>query len=248
MMRSTRALGYAGVLVLVSCVSIRPERSSSVPKVDQRVALVTNTPGCVAFWDFVKREPDGAHRFTAHVPPGATNDYPLDAANYVKDYWGEGREATYADFPLLGRGPFGNAIRIVKETDPDFRPFLFVPRARLHDSPLDIKGAGKSVSVVVWAIRESGNHALAGIWHEGTDLKQKETAAIAEGGAWAAAIRALCRAEQGRQRLRPRLGERREFVPEQVRPAQVQLRRVNRPPCPQTRPPRCSMPRGSASP
>ena len=53
-----------------------------------------------------------------------------------------------------------------------------MPRARLHDSPLDIKGAGKSVSVVVWAIRESGNHALAGIWHEGTDLKQTETASI----------------------------------------------------------------------
>ena len=126
----------------------------------------------------MKREPDGQHRFTAHVPPGATNDFPLDAGNYIKDFWGAGREATYADFPLLGRGPFGNAIRIVKETDPDFRPFLFVPRARLHDTPLDIKGAGKSVSVVVWAIRESGNHALAGIWHEGTDLKQKETAAI----------------------------------------------------------------------
>jgi hypothetical protein len=30
----------------------------------------------------------------------------------------------------------------------------------------------------VRAIRESGNHALAGIWHEGTDLKQTETAAI----------------------------------------------------------------------
>jgi hypothetical protein len=27
------------------------------------------------------------------------------------------RAATYADFPQLGRGPFGNAIRIVKETD-----------------------------------------------------------------------------------------------------------------------------------
>jgi hypothetical protein len=112
------------------------------------------------------------------VPEGAKTDYPLDAANYIRDYWGAGREATYADFPLLERGPFGNAVRIVKETDLDFRPFLFVPRARLHDSPLDIKGAGKSVSVVVWAIRESGNHALAGIWHEGTDLKQKETAAI----------------------------------------------------------------------
>jgi hypothetical protein len=121
-----------------------------------RVATVMNTPGCVAFWDFVKREPDGAHRFTAHVPQGATNDFALDAANYIKDYWGEGREATYADFPMLGRGPFGNAIRIVKETDATFRPFLFVPRERLHDSPIDIKGAGKSVSVVVWAIRESG--------------------------------------------------------------------------------------------
>lgn len=143
--------------------------------VANRRALVVGTPGCVAFWDFVKREPGGQGRFTAHVPPGATNDFPLDAANYVRDYWGEGREATYADFPLLGRGPFGNAIRIVKETDSSFRPFLFVPRARLHDTPLDIKGPGRSVSVVVWAIRESGNHALAGIWHEGTDLKQPST-------------------------------------------------------------------------
>ena len=144
------------------------------------VATVTSTPGLVAFWDFSKREPDGAKRFTAHVPAGAKTDYPLDAANYIKDYWGAGREATYADFPLLGRGPFGNAIRIVKETDADFRPFLFVPRSRLHDTPLDIKGSGKSVTVVVWAIRESGNHALAGIWHEGTDLKEKTTTTIAK--------------------------------------------------------------------
>lgn len=145
----------------------------------ERVSAVTNTPGLVAFWDFVQREPAGAHRFTAHVPAGAKTAYPLDAANYVRDYWGAGRAATYADFPLLGRGPFGQAIRIRRETDPDFRPFLLVPRARLHDTPLDIKGAGKSVTVVVWAIRESGNHALAGIWHEGTDLQQKETTGIA---------------------------------------------------------------------
>lgn len=142
------------------------------------VEIVTATPGLVAFWDFVKREPDGAKRFLAHIPDTATNDYPLDAANYIRDYWGAGPGATYADFPLLGRGPFGEAIRIRKEDDPDFRPFLYVPRSRLQDTPLDIKGAGKSVTVVVWAIRESGNHALAGIWHEGTDLKQKETSAI----------------------------------------------------------------------
>ena len=142
------------------------------------VEVVTATPGLVAFWDFVKREPDGEKRFLAHVPDGSTNDYPLDAANYIKDYWGAGPAASYADFPLLGRGPFGEAIHIRKEDDPDFRPFLYVPRSRLHDSSLDIKGANKSVTVVVWAIRESGNHALAGIWHEGTDLRQKETSAI----------------------------------------------------------------------
>lgn len=145
-----------------------------------RVASVTALPGLVAFWDFVQREPDGERRFTAHVPTGSPTNYPLDAGNYIKDFWGTGREASYADFPLLGRGPFGQAIRIVKESDPDFRPLLLVPRARLHDTPLDIKGAGKSVTVVVWAIRESGNHALAGIWHEGTDLKQNETASIAK--------------------------------------------------------------------
>jgi hypothetical protein len=145
---------------------------------EDRIATVMNIPGCVAFWDFVKREPDGEHRFLAHVPPGAVNPYPLDAGNYIQEYWGQGREATYADFPLLGRGPFGNAIQIRKEADPDFRPLLFVPRSRLHDTPLDLKGEHQSVSVVVWAIRESGNHALAGIWHEGTDLTQKETASI----------------------------------------------------------------------
>jgi hypothetical protein len=144
----------------------------------RRVGVVTGTPGCVAFWDFVKREPGGARRFTAHVPAGAANDFALDAGNYVKDYWGLGREATYADFPLLGRGPFGQAVRICKERDADFRPLLYVPRSRLHGSPLDIKGQGKSVSVVVWAVRESGNHALAGIWHEGTDLKERSTAGI----------------------------------------------------------------------
>ncbi|QDU58929.1 LamG domain-containing protein [Aeoliella mucimassa] len=145
----------------------------------ERVEQVTQLSGLVAFWDFVDREPDRQRRFVAHVPEGDER-YPLDAANYVRDYWQQGREATYDDFPLLGRGPFGQAVRIVKESEPDFRPFLYVPRSRLHDTPLDIKGDARSVTVVVWAIRESGNHALAGIWHEGTDLKQRETAGIAK--------------------------------------------------------------------
>ncbi len=142
------------------------------------MATVTKLHGCVAFWDFVQRESSPDSRFVAHVPAGSATNYPLDAANYIKDYWGAGKAASYADFPLLGSGPFGQAIQIRKEADSDFRPFLYVPRSRLHDTPLDIKGDGRSVSVVVWAIRESGNHALAGIWHEGTDLRQKETSTI----------------------------------------------------------------------
>lgn len=164
--------------VLFAAVALSAAGPPAPSSYGERVASVIHTPGLVAFWDFVQREAIEPRRFTAHVPDGARNNYPLDAANYIRDYWGAGRSATYADFALLGRGPFGQAIRIARETDPDFRPFLLVPRARLHDTPLDIKGPGKSVTVVVWAIRESGNHALAGIWHEGTDLKQKETAAI----------------------------------------------------------------------
>lgn len=181
--------GWPGLLVL-AVFSSQPATGWTAPSpgptpvtpenavADARVATVVATPGLVAFWDFVAREPDGARRFVARVSPGPAMNYPLDAANYVRDYWGVGREATYADFPLLGRGPFGEAILIRQETDPDFRPLLLVPRQRLHGTPLDIKGAGASVSVVVWAIRESGNHALAGIWHEGTDLRQPETAGV----------------------------------------------------------------------
>ena len=173
---SRHVIGSGILTVVIIVIGALNSGAQEVGKIE----VVTNMSGLVAFWDFVEREKDGQRRFTAHVPDGAITDYPLDAANYIKDYWGTGREATYADFPQLGRGPFGNAIRFVKETDSDFRPFLFVPRSQLHDTPLDIKGADKSVTVVVWAIRESGNHALAGIWHEGTDLKQQETAGIAK--------------------------------------------------------------------
>lgn len=135
----------------------------------RRLRDVQRVPGFVALWDFVKRSPDG--RFDAHKTNGESHDLRLDAMNYVRDFWKAGRAATYEDFPLLGRGPFGQAIRIRNESDRDFRPLLLVPRDRLHDSRIDVKGPGRSVSMVVWVIRESGGHALAGIWHEGTDLQ-----------------------------------------------------------------------------
>ncbi len=141
---------------------------------ERRVEAVTRTPGFVALWDFVKR--DGG-RFEAHKAKSETADLRLDAANFVLDYWGEGREATYDDFPLVGEGPFGQAVRFRKETDASFRPVLLVPRERLHGSAIDVKGPGRSVSMVVWLRRQDGDHAIAGIWHEGTDLKDTAGAA-----------------------------------------------------------------------
>ncbi len=149
---------------------------------DSRVAQVRRTPGFVALWDFVLRS-DG--RFAAHQAPGDRHDFRLDAVNYVRDYWAEGRAATYEDFPLLGRGPFGQAVRFRQEPERDFRPCLLIPRQRLHNSGLDVKGPGRSVSMVTWVIRESGNHAIAGIWHEGTDLEN--------------AARPVSRVERGRR-------------------------------------------------
>lgn len=137
---------------------------------ERRVNEVTGMPGLVAFWDFVKRDAEDG-RFDAYRGKGETHDLRLDALNYVRDYWNEGREAGYGDIPLLGRGPFGQAIEIRHEQEADFRPCLVIPRARLDGSGLDVKGAGRSVSMVAWVVRRLGNHAVAGIWHEGTDLK-----------------------------------------------------------------------------
>jgi hypothetical protein len=152
------------LLLLVSSVS-----AAAPDDYLARVDAIRKTPGLAAFWDFVKR--DAEQRFVPWQSRGDTHDFHLDAVNYVREYWNSGRPATYHDFPLLGRGPFGQAVRFRAEADPDFRPVLLVPRERLHNSALDVKGPGRSVTLLVWLIHEAGNHALAGIWHEGTDLQ-----------------------------------------------------------------------------
>lgn len=165
-----------GRLVIALCVGIvvwgMVMRASATAQESaeyrRRVETVQRLRGFVALWDFVKRDNS---RFAAYQAKGDQHDFTLDVINYVQTYWNAGRAATYEDFPLLGRGPFGQAILIRRETDDNLRPILLVPRERLHNSGLDVKGPGKSVSMVVWLIRESGNHAIAGIWQEGTDLQ-----------------------------------------------------------------------------
>ena len=91
--------------------------------------------------------------------------YELEPRNISLDFWHEGKEATLEDFELYGRGPFGQAVRFSSPHSVTDLPVLTVPRKNLHDSPLDIKGKGKSVSMVVWLLYERGNHAIAGMWH-----------------------------------------------------------------------------------
>jgi hypothetical protein len=174
MLRNPLASGW--LLLLCSWVLKADQPGLFQKEYLSRVRFVREMPGFVALWDFVLRDP-ASQRFTAHLRQDASADFALDAVNYVLDYWGEGRPARYDDFPLLGRGPFGQALRFQAETDPSFRPTLLVPRARLQNTLLDVKGPGRSVSMVVWVLRESGNHAIAGIWHEGTDLKERGDAA-----------------------------------------------------------------------
>ena len=146
----------------------------------ERVDLVRQIPGLVALWDFVQRRDS----WQAHNPfisiPGESGGraYELEPRNISLDFWHQGPQATLDDFELLGRGPFGQAVRFSSPLSNEHLPVLAVPRKNLHDSPLDIKGKGKSVTLVVWLLYERGNHAIAGMWHEGTVTPKGEPPVI----------------------------------------------------------------------
>jgi hypothetical protein len=173
------------LLFLVPAVPLPLSAGSVHDEYRRRVEAVKQVPGFVALWDFVHREdgPGGKGRFVAHTAPDDPRRYPLEARNIIRDFWGRGREATYQDFPLAGRGPFGQAVLFRREKEDDFLPVLLVPRSELHDSPLDVKGPGASVSMVVWVAHQEGDHVLAGIWHEGTDITPTDDrAAVVQAG------------------------------------------------------------------
>src|SRR5690606_10685966 len=90
-LRETAAPAVMRVRTFLVSTAVLAMSSAHADTAAERVESVAKTPGFVALWDFVKREADAGQRFLAHVPAGAANDYALDAGNYVKDYWGEGR-------------------------------------------------------------------------------------------------------------------------------------------------------------
>lgn len=155
----------------------------SQPKDDyeKRVSKVCSIPNLVAFWDFSLREESvsGNGRFLSLANTDSGEQFALRPQNMSRQYWQEGPAATLADFPVLDSGPFGQAIRIEQTNDSTYLPYLEVPRKELHNSSLDVKGPGKSVSLVAWLVLEEGKHAIAGIWHEGTDTEEdKEQAKV----------------------------------------------------------------------
>ena len=150
----------------------------------ERVDLVTQIPGLVALWDFVHRRDSWQthHPFISIPGKPSGQVYELEPRNISLDFWQQGPQATLADFKLLGRGPFGQAVRFADPINQAHLPVLAVPRKNLHNSPLDIKGKGKSVTLVVWMLYEKGNHAIAGMWHEGTVTPKGEPPVVQEPG------------------------------------------------------------------
>ena len=150
----------------------------------KRVDAVKQIPGLVALWDFVHwRDSWQTHNPFISIPgKSGGRTYELEPRNISRDFWNQGPKATLADFELLGRGPFGQAVRFSNPKGKTDLPVLSVPRKRLHDSALDIKGKGKSVTLVVWLLYEKGNHAIAGMWHEGTVTPKGEPPVIQEPG------------------------------------------------------------------
>ena len=149
-----------------------------------RVHRVKQIPGLVALWDFVERRNSWETDKPFVSIPGESGGqvYELEPRNISLDFWNEGPKTTLADFKLLGRGPFGQAVRFEDPLSKDNLPVLSVPRNKLHDSALDIKGKGKSVTMVVWMLYEKGNHAIAGMWHEGTVTPKYEPPVLQEPG------------------------------------------------------------------
>ena len=149
-----------------------------------RVDVVRQIPGLVALWDFVQRRDSWQthNPFISIAGESGGQTYELEPRNISLDFWHQGLEATLADFELFGRGPFGQAVRFSSPRSMTHLPVLAVPRKNLHDSPLDIKGKGKSVTLVVWLLYERGNHAIAGMWHEGTVTPKREPPVVKERG------------------------------------------------------------------
>lgn len=139
----------------------------------ERISLVRETKGLAAFWDFGLREDgvSGNGKFLAYTSKADKHLYVLEPRNISKEFWHDGPEATMADFPLIGTGPFGQAVQFKAPKNINDLPVLMLPRASLHNTPIDVKGPKQSVSMLVWLIYQEGNHAIAGLWHEGTDTK-----------------------------------------------------------------------------
>lgn len=140
--------------------------TTGVPAADEpsdRVRLVAETRGLVAFWDFTLTE--GGTWSSRFDPDVVDRGYPVflrrigDPKSYRPDEWPYSDEDSRLRFDPSG--PFGHAVRLNQGY-----VFAEVPRDRFDGSPLDVRGR-RPFTLIAWAKFVGKRHLVAGIWDEG---------------------------------------------------------------------------------
>lgn len=152
--------GWLFIFLLLLFGQCKPDLS---PDQKTHISAVANTPGLVAFWDFVESE-NGiwtSHRDAATID----QSFPLhlrrigDTTDYTPDNW----PYTDADSKIQydHGGPFGKAVHFNKG-------YIYgaVPRATFDNTLLDMHGK-KPFTLITWMKFTGERHLVAGIWDEG---------------------------------------------------------------------------------
>lgn len=137
--------------------------AASAGAAEQRVRVVAELPGLVAFWTFGHPQ-DGVWQ-SVYDPATSAKSYPLylrrigDAKRHTLETW------PYTDVPsqicVDDSGPFGHALYFNQG-------YIYAesPRAAFDEGALDLNGE-QPLTMVAWTKFSGARHMVAGIWDEG---------------------------------------------------------------------------------
>ncbi|MCB0634319.1 MAG: hypothetical protein R2824_20945 [Saprospiraceae bacterium] len=124
---------------------------------------VINTPGLIAFWDFVQLD-DGIWS-SYHDPATINQSFPLylkrigDVNDYSPEDWPYDDAESHLQYDASG--PFGKAVHFNKGYI-----YAAVPRSTFDNTLLDIHGK-QAFTLITWMKFTGARHMIAGIWDEG---------------------------------------------------------------------------------
>lgn len=151
------AIIFAYVLVAITATSLPGSEA------EQRVKLVAETKGLIAFWDFSLMQ-DG--KWTSYHDDGVVkHGFPVvlrrigDPKSYKPEEWPHTDEESKLMFD--SSGPFGHAVRFNQGYI-----FAEVARSEFDQSPLDVHGK-QPFTLIAWVKFVGKRHLVAGIWDEG---------------------------------------------------------------------------------